>query len=148
MASTSLAPLSALEARLHEPLSDADRPRAERCLHDASALVRAEGRPSWTEDTAPAEVLTVVLTAARRDFLNPAGFDSENLGEYGYRMSAVGVYLTDEEKRIVKAAAARGGGWSGTGSVRTPSAYGVQAANGTLYVSDGNGGDLIAWESS
>lgn len=149
MALPPLATVADLEKRLGETLTGADRDRAEEALSDASALVRAEARRRWVDPDGvlvppPDAVVTVVKQAATRAYRNPEGYAAENLGEYGYRLEAVGVYLTDEEKRVVRAASV---GWGGTGSIRTPSAYPRDPATGTLYVSDGGAGDLIPWEA-
>lgn len=126
-----LAPVSALEARLGLPagsMTDPDLGRATAALEDASALVRAEaGRPFLNDDgdavTAPAAVVTIVVQAALRAFRNPEGFATESLGDYSYRLTdeAASVYLTEEEKRIVRDA----GGVSSYGvvSVRTPTPF-------------------------
>jgi len=126
----SLPPLVvALESRLgYEPgeLQGADRARAQAALDDAAVLALAEAPASvaarWAADAPPVVVL-VVLKAARREFENPRGLTTENLGEAGYSTSdSSGVYLTAREVAMVrKAATGRTGGFVGT--IRTPSAY-------------------------
>jgi hypothetical protein len=129
----SLAIVADLENRLGVPegsLEGADLARAKAALDDASALVRAEAGRDWIDDegnaVAPAAVVTVVLRASAREYQNPRGFSSELLGEYQYQTRQTsGVYLTDDERRIVKVSS----GWAGTGSIRTPSPYGLSAAD-------------------
>lgn len=124
-------PLSALEARLgFEPgdLTGAEKARAEAAIEDATALVLAEA-PTKTEawlTSAPSIVSVVVLKAARREFENPQGLRSENLGEHGFSVdTASGVYLTPHETAVVRrAATGRSGGFVGT--IRTPTAYGTE----------------------
>jgi hypothetical protein len=124
-----LAPVSALEIRLGKStgsLSGTDLARAEAALQDASALVRAAAGKTWVSEdgltaTAPDAASVVTVTAALRAYRNPEGFISETLGDYNYRRpeggQAVGVYLTREERQMVKHAAK-----STAYTVRTPSA--------------------------
>lgn len=124
-------PLSALEARLgFEPgdLSGPERARAEAAIEDASALVLAEApskAAAWAS-SAPPVVVAVVLKAARREYENPQGLRSENLGEHGFSVdTASGVYLTGHEAALIRrAATGRAGGF--VGSIRTPTAYGTE----------------------
>lgn len=127
-----LAEVSALELRLGleiGSLQGADLARAQASLEDASALVRAEAGKPWldaagTTVTAPAQVVTIVVKASLREFKNPDGFTSEQLGDYSYRTDATGgAYLTEDERRIIRQAAGTSG--QGLGTVTTPSAYGV-----------------------
>ncbi|GED09169.1 hypothetical protein [Cellulosimicrobium cellulans] len=119
--------LSALCRRLGvETLDGVDASRAESALDDATTLALAEVRPAtaarWIED-APHVVTTVILKAARREYENPQGYRSENLGEYGATVDvASGVYLTAAEVALVRRAES---GHRGpvVGTVRTPSAY-------------------------
>lgn len=133
-----LADVSALELRLGleiGTLQGADLARASAALDDASALVRAEASKTWLDGdtvTAPAQVVTIVVKAALREYRNPDGFTSEQLGDYSYRTDQTGgVYLTDDERRIVRAAAGASG--HGVWSPRTPSAYGEQEPLATDY---------------
>lgn len=127
---TALATIAAIETRLGleiGSLQGADLARANAALDDASALVRAEaGKPWITEEgivIAPPEVITIVIKASIREFKNPDGFSTEQLGDYSYRTENTGgVYLTDEERRIIRNAS--GSGAHGVWSPRTPSAYG------------------------
>lgn len=127
-----LAEISALELRLGletGSLQGADLARAQAALDDASALVRAEAGKDWLEQVeaswevvAPAQVVTIVIKASLREYKNPDGFTSEQLGDYSYRTeNNGGVYLTEDERRIVRMAAGVGG--AGIWTVRTPSSY-------------------------
>lgn len=122
--------VSALEARLGVPagsLEGEDLVRAMAALEDAATLALAEVPAAvaalWEVD-APKVVSLVVLKAARREFDNPRGLESESLGEHSVGLSETsGVYLTNREvAQIKRAATGRRGGY--VGSVRTPSAYG------------------------
>lgn len=135
-----LAEVSALETRLGlelGTLQGADLARAQAALDDASALVRAEARTTWLDAetdavTAPAQVITIVVKASLREFRNPDGFTSEQLGDYSYRTENTGgVYLTEEERRIVRAAA--GAASHDVWSPRTPTAYGERIPLPNLY---------------
>jgi hypothetical protein len=121
--------VSALEARLGLPagtLQGEDKTRAEAALDDAATLALAEvsatKATAWTADC-PKVVYLVVLKAARREFENPRGLESESLGEHQVGLTDTsGVYLTGREiAQIKRAATGRSGGFVGT--VRTPSAY-------------------------
>lgn len=132
----SLSTVGAMEVRLGLPvgsLAGADLARAETSLADASALVRSVGDRAWVDAEgnadAPDDVVMVVTRAAIRDYRNPDGVMNEALGAgayaYTYAEGEASIFLTDQEVAVVKAAAVGGpvGKWSGTGSVRTPSAY-------------------------
>lgn len=108
-----------------------DFTRAESALADASTLVRAEAGVPWVDADgvpyAPDVVVTVVVKAAIRGYRNPDGVGSESYGGayfYNYAPGETSIYLTDEEKEIVRRAARTSATWSGTGTIRTPSAYG------------------------
>lgn len=122
-------PVSALERRLGLPvdsLEGEDRARAEEALDDAATLALAEvseaKAAAWTTD-APKVVSLVVLKAARREFENPRGLESESLGEHQVGLTDTsGVYLTAREiAQIKRAASGRSGGF--VGSIRIRSGY-------------------------
>lgn len=122
-------PVSALESRLGLPadtLQDEDRARAEDALDDATTLALAEvsatKATAWETD-APKVVRLVVLKAAKREFENPRGMESESLGEHTVGgLDTSGVYLKKSEiAQIQRAATGRTGGF--VGSIRTPTAY-------------------------
>jgi hypothetical protein len=136
----SLAAISDLEVRLGlsvGDLQDANLARAQAALDDTSALVRAEAGKTWLDAggltvTAPAEVITIVIKATLREYKNPDSFTSEQLGDYSYRTDAVGgVYLTEDERRIIRAAS--GTASHGLWTVRTPSAYNENPSLGVNY---------------
>lgn len=123
-----LASVAAFEKRLGlspGALQGADLARAEAALEDASALVRDEAGRSWVDEdgavTAPPAVVTVTLKAARREYVNPNGYTSEQTGPFSYQLprGETGVYLTEAERRIVR----RTAGKFGMGTIATPSAY-------------------------
>ncbi|WIC90157.1 head-to-tail adaptor [Arthrobacter phage VroomVroom] len=123
-------PVSSLEKRLGLPvgtLDEEDLARAEEALDDATTLALAEVNETkailWTVD-APKIVTLVVLKAAKREFENPRGMESESLGEHSVGgLDTTGVYLKRSEiAQIRRAASGRSGGF--VGSVRTPSGYG------------------------
>jgi hypothetical protein len=123
-------PLAHLERRLgvdEGALEGPDKARAEDALEDATALALAEVSAAtadrWKADL-PAVVRTVLLKAARREYENPQGYRSENLGEFGGTVDVVGVYLTAPEKEQIRRAGRRSGRTGGfVGTIRTPSAY-------------------------
>lgn len=125
-----LATVAELEKRLGQgTLAGADLVRAGAALDDISALVRLEAGVDWVAEdgvtiTAPPAVVTVVLKAAQRAFRNPDGFRGETIGPYSYQYAegAASAYLTEEEIRIIRAAAGKIPG-SRVHTVRTPSAY-------------------------
>lgn len=126
---------SLLEARLGLPAGElvgVDRTRADAALFDATANALSEVpatiATTWRA-SAPDVVLTVVLKAARREYENPQGFTSEGvLGGFSASVETTsGAELTASEKatiaKAVQAALPALSRFSGTGSVRTPSAY-------------------------
>lgn len=110
------------EARYGRSLDGDEELRVETLLSDASALVCIESGTEWTvtddDDVVtlgavPVTVVAVVCEAARRAFDNPAGLQSETIGDYTWRAqlgaSTAGVFLTAEEKRIVRRSVGRNG---------------------------------------
>lgn len=69
-------------------------------------------------DPAPSRLKRVALEVVKRAYLNPNGYVSENLADYGYRRGSdaarSGVFLTDAERAVVVSAAGR----STVGSVK------------------------------
>lgn len=104
-------------------------------LSDASAFVIDVAGKDWTvidpdddsvslEDV-PAMVVIVVCEAARRAFENPAGLQSETMGDYTWRAqltgaSTTGVFLTSAERAIVRRAAGKFGFGSVTMTSQLP----------------------------
>jgi len=122
--------LARLEAVLGLPagtLEGADKARAEEALSGAATLVLEEVPLSvaerWKVD-APDVAVLVVLKAARREWENPRGLETESLGDHAVGLSdASGVYLSPREVALVRRAGRRGRSGGFVGSVRTPSAY-------------------------
>ncbi|UDL14614.1 head-to-tail adaptor [Arthrobacter phage KeAlii] len=121
-------PVSSLERRLGltvGSLAGEDLARAQDALDDASTLALAEvsetKATAW-KTAAPDVVALVVLKAARREFENPRGLDSETLGEHQVGLTDTsGVYLTAREvAQIKRAATGRSGGFVGSIRIRNP----------------------------
>ncbi len=135
-----LAPVSELEKRLGVEvgsLAGLDLVRAEAALDDVSDLVRAESGRNWVLENGiplvPPAVTVVVLAVAKRVFENPSNYTSESAGDYSWQgdQNVIGLMLSDDEVNILRraatlAAAEEGAaaGWTGSGSLTTPSAYG------------------------
>ncbi len=138
-------PVALLEARLGVAvgsLAAEDLARAEAALEDASVLITAEVSAAdatvWSDPTvgAPAVVVTVALQAAKRAFVNPDGLKYEAVEGYTASVDAVGVYLTDAEKALVRGVStptgqSKRGGW--IGSVRTPSPWPAERGRGAWW---------------
>lgn len=84
--------------------------QAAMILDAASALVRAEARRTWTDDSGtlvdvPEQVRTITLEVAARRWRNPEGYTSETDGDYTYRMddAQASLYLTDIEREMLAA---------------------------------------------
>lgn len=121
-------PVASLERRLGVPegsLEDVDLARAQDALEDAATLALAEvpeaTAAAWELD-APKVVALVVLKAARREYENPRGLDTETLGEHSVGITETsGAYLTGRElAQIRRAATGRRGGFVGTVRIRSP----------------------------
>lgn len=107
-----LVDITAFEDRLGRPMTDTSEiVRATSALEDASTLVLDEGDATWTADTAPDIVKTIVLTVARRVFENPEGASQKSVGDasVSYRPTsrdgAPQTELTTHERRRVRKAA-------------------------------------------
>jgi hypothetical protein len=70
------------------------------------------------------------VSIAKRVYNNPDNYTSESAGDYSWQgdQRVVGLVPSDDEMEIIMASAAlvaaETGGWTGVGSVRTPSPYG------------------------
>lgn len=104
----SIATVDQLAARVPGGIAAADEDRAQAVLDDVSTLINAEAEGAWDSDTPPDVVVTICLAASRRAWVNPDGKVSETIGGYSYRVpdaTATGVFLTDDEKRMIRKAA-------------------------------------------
>lgn len=123
-------------------LSAADEDRAQACLDDASALIRAEaGTEDWVDDDGaleevPGAIVAVCAAASIRAFRNPDGVRTETIGTYSvaYADTSTAVFLTEGERRIIRRAA----GLSGIGSVQLEGEWSLGEA---VYVPVDRGGD-------
>lgn len=124
-------------------LGAADEDRAQACLDDASALVRAEaGGEDWVDDDGaledvPGVIVAVCVAAAVRAFRNPEGVRSEQIGSYSvaYADTSTAVFLTEGERRIIRRAA----GLSGIGNVQLEGEWSV--GMDAVWVPVDRGGD-------
>ena len=122
-----------MAVRVPGGIPDADLPRAEAYLEDASALI-VEVVGEVTGEV-PATIKRVCLAAALRAWSNPSYLSSEQLGDYQTSRSALGgVYLTDEERNQLRRLRAQSGLWVQPVARRDSL---VHSADGWLYVSDG-----------
>lgn len=103
-----LASLTDFGNRLIGGLNAADEARAQACLDDASARIRAECRMSFVDDSnvlalpdgwRADSLVRVCLAAAVRGFQNPQGYDEQPPN------ASPDIYLTAQEKRDVRRAA-------------------------------------------
>lgn len=87
--------------------ADIDEAEAEAVLADASSLVADVAAPvALTAEALPGSIVPVLVSMVRRGLHNPRGLASEQLGDYGWQGGggSSGLYLTPEEKRIVRRA--------------------------------------------
>ena len=107
-----LAPLARVAARVPEGIvTDDEILLAKELIVQASEEVRAHGRP-WTSADVPPGIVSIVVEAAARGYMNPSGFYSEDSDTVGFRRSKAydgGTELTDGEIRRVKMIASRSG---------------------------------------
>lgn len=115
----SLADVQDLEYRVGREFGVQELGRVEAVLDDASALVRDEAGKTWIDESGnlmpvPASIRAVVLRVAERVIRNPQGFKQESGGDYSYTRAdgAVGVYLTDQERQIIRRAIRKPGLWT------------------------------------
>ena len=124
-------------------LAESDEDRAQACLDDASALVRAEaGGEDWVDtegalEAVPDVIVAVCVAAAMRAFRNPEGVRTESIGTYSvaYADTSTAVFLTEGERRIIRRAA----GISGIGSIELEGEWTVNPA--AIYAPVDQGGD-------
>lgn len=108
-----------------------DEARAQAALDDASVEIRSiagvsfvtddeldfTSYPVWAEDA----LVKVCCASAIRSLANPAGEQSETIGSYSHSFANASpdVYLTANEKRLVRRAAGR----TGLGTIITTTGY-------------------------
>lgn len=107
-----LAPLARVAARVPDGIvSDDEILLAKELIIQASEEVRAHGRP-WTSADVPPGIVSIVVEASARAYMNPSGFDREDSDTVGLRRGdsyAKGAELTPGEVRRVKMIASRSG---------------------------------------
>lgn len=104
----------------HGDVPDSEEDTVQTLLDDAAALVIAEvgsdvtweitGEGEEQENSTPRAVIAVVVAAAFRARKNPAGVQSEQLGQASvtYSESGQGVWLTDTDLQTIRKAAGLG----------------------------------------
>ena len=115
-----------LGVRIPNGIADADEPRAQAALDDASALIRAEvGDDKWMTDglvdeDLPTIIPTITMRAAYRAFTNPAEQTQSTTGPFSGSWSNATVYLTQNERALVARAAGNVGGLTTLTTTRGP----------------------------
>ena len=147
-----LADITGLTALLGE-LDAPDLTRAQAVLNLASTEIRFVARKDWVDDEdeledVPAIVAKTTLEVAQRAFLNPAdGTRQESLGDHAKTLDVrQGVYLTEEEKAKVRAAAAGENKPSGLWTLSTTRGC-DDILDATEFVDVEGGGDPIPYQS-
>jgi hypothetical protein len=117
MSTPTLADIWQLQQRIPGGIDETDLPRALAALEDASAWIRVEAGEDWLDDddvleTVPGAVVSVCCTVARRILDNPDGIMQMSVANYseGRTNATADVYLTKQEKAIIRKAAGNGGG--------------------------------------
>lgn len=107
-----LATIDRLAARVGEPITTPEElALADGVLREASTRVRHYGRPWPTAFNAPAAAVDIVVAAAARGYLNPAGFQMERGDSQTFNRLedyAHGTELTPSEIEILKPYRVRG----------------------------------------
>jgi hypothetical protein len=127
---------------LRVSVSASDEERAQACLDDASALIRAEaGDEDWVDadgalETVPDVIVAICVAVAVRAFRNPDGVRQETIGNYSvaYADTSTAVFITPGERRMIRRAV----GLTGISSV---SLEGEWTINPAVYVPVEGGGD-------
>lgn len=134
-----LATRERLASRLPEPIETPEEiALADEMLSDASADARLYGNQMWTAETVPSGVVNIVLRAAARGYMNPAGFSDEAADSTRFSRDSAysqGAAFTQAEIQAVKRAAKR----HGVAYVQTtrPNAWRSRSdakRDGTVYV--------------
>jgi hypothetical protein len=115
-----LASVLDVEIRLGRELQGAEAARVAALLDDASALVRDTAGRTWVDAETgaplpvPASIRYVVLRMLDRAVRNPNAFSAEAAGDYSYQRTDVqpGVYLTEDERQIIRKAIGKSGLWT------------------------------------
>lgn len=129
---------------LRVSVSASDEERAQACLDDASALIRAEaGDEDWVDDdgaleTVPDVIAAICVAVAVRAFRNADGVRSETIGNYSvaYADTSTAVFITAGERRMIRRAA----GLTGISSVSLEGEW-TAAISPEVYVPVEGGGD-------
>lgn len=107
-----LAPLERVAARVPDGIVSEDEiALAKEMILQASEEVRAHGRP-WTSADVPPGIMSIVVEAAARGYMNPSGYYHEGSDAVDLRRSDAytgGAELTPGEIRRVKMLASRSG---------------------------------------
>ena len=127
---------------LRVSVSASDEERAQACLDDASALIRAEaGTEDWVYDdggleTVPDVIAAICVAVAIRAFRNADGVRSETIGNYSvaYADTSTAVFITAGERRMIRRAV----GLNGIGSIALEGDWTINPA---VYVPVEGGGD-------
>lgn len=108
-----LASVDQLAARVGEPIvSEAEIALATAMLEYASEQALLYGKPTWIADTVPGLVRSIVLEAAARGYMHPAGFEMERADSVTFNVDAEwlrSAEFSDAQIANVKSIAARKG---------------------------------------
>lgn len=109
------ATLPELQARCDWTFDDDEARAALGYLEEASDLARSYGRMTWTPDSAPRLVKSMVISAIRRFMRNPEGYvqsraGDETLGFADLGHDAATIYFTPAEQKLLRGMAGTGGG--------------------------------------
>jgi hypothetical protein len=109
------ATLIELQARCDWTFDDDEERAAPGYLEEASDLARSYGRMTWTPESAPRLVKSMVISAVRRFMRNPEGYTQsragdETLGFVDLGHDAATIYFTPAEQKLLRGMAGVGGG--------------------------------------
>lgn len=149
MATTLLASVDQLAARLGVTLTEgtADYARAVAALEDVSVRARSVAEQAWPDpETVPDAVVTVVLFAARRVYVNPDRYLSNMAGSFQATLAQnefTGDIFMQAELAELRKFRPKQGLWV-LSTTRTDCDPGAVLAQ---YYTDGNGGDPICYRA-